>query len=132
METILHCLFQLRWKTHRGGCLICGTPDFSLNPSLTMAANAVDVNRFRGIGVIFKDMQHVHRHGILGPKGLLTPGSVLSAILIGGIVVLGDSLHLPLKPLAQKSEVGLECDKRSGNSRAMVTKEFFSRSVFSN
>jgi hypothetical protein len=33
-------------------------------------------------------MQHVHRHGILGPKGLLTPGSVLYAILIGGIVVL--------------------------------------------
>jgi hypothetical protein len=33
-------------------------------------------------------MQHVRRHGILDPKGLLTPGSVLSAILIGGIVVL--------------------------------------------
>ncbi len=33
-------------------------------------------------------MRHVHRHGILGPKGLLAPGSVLSAILIGGIVVL--------------------------------------------
>jgi hypothetical protein len=33
-------------------------------------------------------MQHVHRYGILGPKGLFTPGGVLSAILIGGIVVL--------------------------------------------
>jgi glucose/arabinose dehydrogenase len=33
-------------------------------------------------------MQHVHGHGILSPKGLLTPGSVLYAVLIGGIVVL--------------------------------------------
>ena len=33
-------------------------------------------------------MEHVHRHGILGPIGLLTPKSVLSATLIGGIVVL--------------------------------------------
>lgn len=32
-------------------------------------------------------MQHDHRHGILGPKGLLTSESVLLAILIGGIVV---------------------------------------------
>jgi hypothetical protein len=34
-------------------------------------------------------MEHIHRHGILGPKGLLTPGSGLSAILIGGIVIGG-------------------------------------------
>jgi|ERR1700683_1639833 hypothetical protein len=33
-------------------------------------------------------MEHVHRQRILYPKGRLTPGSVLSAILIGGIVVL--------------------------------------------
>jgi len=31
-------------------------------------------------------MQHVHSHG--GPKGLRTLESVLSSILIGGIVVL--------------------------------------------
>jgi hypothetical protein len=41
----------------------------------------------------------------------------------------GDSLRLPLKPLAQKSEVGLECDKRSGNSRAWLPKKLFFRSV---
>ena len=34
-------------------------------------------------------MEYIHRHGILGPKGLLTPGSGLSAILIGGIVIGG-------------------------------------------
>jgi glucose/arabinose dehydrogenase len=49
-------------------------------------------------------MQHVHRHGILGPKGLLTPGSVLSAILIGGIVVL-------LASQSAYTQVGQEANK---------------------
>jgi hypothetical protein len=53
-------------------------------------------------------MQHVHRHGILGPKGLLTPGSVLSAILIGGIVVLlpGQSAYTQVGQEANKVLVG--------------------------
>jgi hypothetical protein len=53
-------------------------------------------------------MQHVHRHGILGPKGLLTPGSVLSAILIGGIVVLlaGQSAYTQVDQEANKVLVG--------------------------
>jgi hypothetical protein len=42
----------------------------------------------------------------------------------------GDSLRLPLKPLAQKSEVGLECDKRSGNSRAWLPKKSSSAQSF--
>jgi hypothetical protein len=41
----------------------------------------------------------------------------------------GDSLRLPLKPLAQKSEVGLECDKPSGNSRAWLPKKSSSLST---
>jgi hypothetical protein len=49
-------------------------------------------------------MQHVHRHGILGPKDLLTPGSVLSAILIGGIVV-------PLASQSAYTQVGQEANK---------------------
>jgi hypothetical protein len=53
-------------------------------------------------------MQHVHRHGILSPKGLLTPGSVLSAILIGGIVVLlaGHSAYTQVGQEANKVLVG--------------------------
>jgi glucose/arabinose dehydrogenase len=49
-------------------------------------------------------MQHVHRHGILSPKGLLTPGSILSAILIGGIVVL-------LASQSAYTQVGQEANK---------------------
>jgi glucose/arabinose dehydrogenase len=49
-------------------------------------------------------MQHVHRHGILGLKGLLTPGSVSSAILIGGVVVLlaGQSAYTQMGQEANK------------------------------
>jgi glucose/arabinose dehydrogenase len=53
-------------------------------------------------------MQHVRRHGILGPKVLLTRGSVLSAILIGGIVVLvaGQSAYTQVGEKANKVLVG--------------------------
>src|SRR5580658_2643802 len=53
-------------------------------------------------------MQHVHHHGILDPKGLLTPGSVLSAILICGIVVLlaGQSAYTQVGQEANKVRVG--------------------------
>src|SRR5271170_746099 len=53
-------------------------------------------------------MQHVRRHGILDPKGLLTPGSVLSAVLIGGIVVLlaGQSAYTQVGQEANKVLVG--------------------------
>src|SRR5580693_6096770 len=53
-------------------------------------------------------MQHVRRQGILDPKGLLTPGSVLSAILIGGIVVLlaGQSAYTQVGQEANKALVG--------------------------
>jgi glucose/arabinose dehydrogenase len=53
-------------------------------------------------------MEHVHRHRNLGPKGLLTPGSVLSAILIGGIVVLlaGQSAYTQVGQEANKVLVG--------------------------
>jgi hypothetical protein len=52
-------------------------------------------------------MEHVDRHGIL-PKGLLTPGNVLSAILIGGIVVLlaGQSAYTQAGQEANKVLVG--------------------------
>ena len=53
-------------------------------------------------------MQHLHRHGVLGPEGLRTPGSVLSAILTGGIVVLlaGQSAHTQVGQEANKVLVG--------------------------
>jgi hypothetical protein len=51
-------------------------------------------------------MQHVHRHGILSPKGLLTPGSVLSALLIGGIVVLPTGAYTQVGQEANKVLVG--------------------------
>ena len=53
-------------------------------------------------------MQHLHRHGVLGPEGLRTPGSVLSAILIGGIVVLlaGQSAYTQVGQEANKVLVG--------------------------
>src|SRR5580692_11498471 len=53
-------------------------------------------------------MQQVHRHGILGLKGLLTPGSVLSAILTGGTVVLlaGQSAYTQVGQEANKALVG--------------------------
>jgi hypothetical protein len=53
-------------------------------------------------------MRHVYRHGILGPKGLLTPGSVLSALLIGGIVVLlaGQSAYTQVGQETNKVLVG--------------------------
>jgi hypothetical protein len=53
-------------------------------------------------------MQHVHRHGIFGPEGLLTPGSVLSTILIGGIVVLlaGQTAYTQVAQEANKALVG--------------------------
>ena len=55
-----------------------------------------------------RNVQHVRRHGILDPKGLLTPGSVLSAILIGGIVVLlaGQSAYTQVGQEANKVLVG--------------------------
>ena len=49
-------------------------------------------------------MQQARCHGILDPKGLLTPGSVLSAILIGGIVV-------PLAGQSAYTQVGQEANK---------------------
>ena len=53
-------------------------------------------------------MQPVRRHGILNPKGLLTPGRVLPAILIGGIVVLfaGQSAYTQVGQEANKVLVG--------------------------
>ena len=53
-------------------------------------------------------MQHVHRHEIFGSKSLLTPGSVLSAILIGGIVVLlaGQSAYTQVGQEGNKVLVG--------------------------
>ena len=53
-------------------------------------------------------MQHAGRHGILGPKGLLTTGSVLSSILIGGIGVLlaGQSAYTQVGQEANKVLVG--------------------------
>lgn len=53
-------------------------------------------------------MEHVHRHGVLGPKGLLTPRSVLSVIFIGGIVVLlaGQSAYAQVGQEANKVVVG--------------------------
>jgi hypothetical protein len=53
-------------------------------------------------------MQHLHHDGIRGPKGLLTPGSVLSALLIGGIVILlaGQSAYAQVGQAPNKVLVG--------------------------
>src|ERR1700741_998987 len=51
-------------------------------------------------------MQHVHPHGILGPKGLFTPGGVLSAILSGGIVILRTGGYTLVGQEANKVLVG--------------------------
>src|ERR1700723_3552930 len=53
-------------------------------------------------------MQQARRHGILDPKGPLTQGSVLSAVLIGGIVVLlaGQSAYTQVGQEANKVLVG--------------------------